>query len=71
MGESATIGYTEPVTGKQREIDVPASGPITPRDSTQEQVLRSFEDTDVLQGNSIRAVGDRSSTKGSKAETEG
>lgn len=59
MGDPATITYTEPVTGRQREIKVPGSGAITPKNSTEEQVLRSFERTDVLKGNSIRAVGER------------
>lgn len=58
MGDPATIGYTDP-TGKQREIKVPGSGAITPKNATEEQVLRSFEGTDVLRGNTVREIGAR------------
>jgi hypothetical protein len=56
MGERATIGYTD-AEGKQRTIHVPASGDVVPKNTTEEQVLRSFEDTDVLRGNTLRPVG--------------
>jgi hypothetical protein len=67
MGERATVTYTEPVTGKQKNISVPASGPVTPRNSVEQQVLAGFVGTDVMKGNELRELGDetprRSSTR--------
>jgi hypothetical protein len=64
----ASIGYTEPGTGKQIEIEVSDGKIRAPRNSFEANVIAGFEGTEFA--NEIRAVGNvKSVADASKAKT--